>query len=1425
MRTLPDRFTFVESWPFDYPSRGVSSLGAPGATTSPFTTSRTLVTELFGDAALQAPDPLLERLRSATEGTYDVVGELGRGGMAVVYAGSDRKLQRRVAIKVMDPRLSMTTGMAARFLQEARIAARLQHPNIIVVHDVRQSDEIIFFVMSLIDGVAVDALCRQPQPIPVDQIRWILLQAARSLAYAHSEEIVHRDIKPANILLNLKGEVILTDFGIAKALGDTGLTQSGTQVGTPMYMSPEQFSGIPVGPPSDQYALGVTAYQMIAGRPPFSGDLYQLIAAHGGKPPTPLRELRPDCPAFLANAVMRMLEKDPANRWPSLEDLQDVFGANMAMDGGVARRALAETVRTLRDAAGGNLVVGATSGPTSDASRRAAVTAARQSSERARESIVVTISPPGATIFVSGTLELRASVSLDTGQSLPGAGAQWTSSDESVLRVQVNGIVSGVAPGTAVVRASVGGGWSEATIRVEAAPIARLSLATPSITLRVGDVVRPEVIAVDVNGTPCAGVSMAWISRSPAVADLDAPGVIRAIAPGMAVIDVSTGNVRRSMDVAVLRRPIARLRVSATTSVLQLGDAAVLSIQAFDDLGTHTDATPVRWTSSAPSIIHIDSTGRALAIGPGVARISASIDEATDSVELQSLEPPVGSVQLTLTDERLELGDELVWSLRVKDVNGAARSASGVRVWSSAPDVLQVDDGGLKARALRIGEATLHAAPESDAGSPELGVSVRVVVTDVVVARVELFPATLDLEVGAVAAVNLQALDSRGVAIMSALAVWESDSPDVAVVEGNGIVRAMTLGACTIRARITNGTANAVEASVAVRVRAAAVARLSIAGDRSMLEAGEQMRLRATTFDAMDVELTDAVPLWRSLQPAIARVEGDGSVTALAAGRATIIVELDGKSGQISILVSPAAVESLSIEVPTTDVVIGMPVRLAIVARDRNGQSVQPPLQWVVEPANAATITPLGELTATRAGTLTVRASLAVPADATGILSARSALESTVSMLVRAPRVTALAFAATSVSMVVGRNARADVRATTDSGANAPASALQWASAHPDIVQVDANGELRAMAPGETQVTATAEGMRAALTVRVTVAVATTTRLKSMALVGGGIAVAALAWILWPASSPTIAEGPGDTSVVAKQDSAKPSLARTLTSLSLTPTSVEVAKGKNQQFSVAATWSDGSTSVPSVTFSANGGQISTDGIYSAGTSEGAYRVIVRADSLADTSDVRVANVVTQDSQNSINREADKREVDKREVDKRGADKRGADKREADKREADKREADKRESDKRESDTRESDKREADKREIAKRDSVARENAKRDASAEAPSTSELRTIADRIASDVRSGKSRPTADLKQFFADGAEHKVTIKVLPVTTPLEQGQMRTQFELELSRYNSGGAQERRLTVVQIHVAKRGGAAELLSTSFGPLVKPGSR
>ncbi|MFO0095028.1 MAG: serine/threonine-protein kinase, partial [Gemmatimonadaceae bacterium] len=373
--------------------------------------------DVFSGTAAPATDPLLNRLRLATAGSYDVAGELGRGGMAVVFLGKDLKLDRLVAIKVMDPRLSLTPGMAERFLQEARIAARLQHPHIIVVHDIREDHELIFFVMSFVEGAALDDLCRRPEPMPIDQARWILLQAARALAHAHAEGVVHRDVKPANIMVNPKGDVVLTDFGIAKAIGGTALTKSGTQIGTPVYMSPEQFSDKAVGPASDQYALGVTAYQLLTGQPPFTGELYRLIAAHGNEAPVPLRERRPDCPAFLANAVMRMLAKQPEERWPSLDDVAEVFGANLPMDGGPARRQLALAAAEIqRERA---QVVPALSARTPVSP--VPVGPARTPTPTPRVMApVVTLSPPGATIFAGGAIELGVRVMSAQGEPVTG---------------------------------------------------------------------------------------------------------------------------------------------------------------------------------------------------------------------------------------------------------------------------------------------------------------------------------------------------------------------------------------------------------------------------------------------------------------------------------------------------------------------------------------------------------------------------------------------------------------------------------------------------------------------------------------------------------------------------------------------------------------------------------------------------------------------------------------------------------------------------------------------------------------------------------------------------------------------------------------------------------------------------------------------
>jgi serine/threonine protein kinase len=261
---------------------------------------------------------VLARLRDVTVGEYDILGELGRGGMSVVYLAHDLHLDRKVAIKVMLPGLRFWGGMDARFKFEARTAAQLDHPNIVVIHDVREVDELLYFVMKYIDGPTLDSVLQHTGPLPLPVAQTIIAHVADGLQYAHTAGVIHRDVKPANIMLDARGTPIVTDFGTAKAAANAELTRSGAMVGTPAYMSPEQCLGHPTTVASDQYSLGVLAYELLTGRPPFTGATLEIQWAHARQQPEPIRTLRPDCPPALDEAVMRMLAKDPAARWPSV---------------------------------------------------------------------------------------------------------------------------------------------------------------------------------------------------------------------------------------------------------------------------------------------------------------------------------------------------------------------------------------------------------------------------------------------------------------------------------------------------------------------------------------------------------------------------------------------------------------------------------------------------------------------------------------------------------------------------------------------------------------------------------------------------------------------------------------------------------------------------------------------------------------------------------------------------------------------------------------------------------------------------------------------------------------------------------------------------------------------------------------------------
>jgi serine/threonine-protein kinase len=282
----------------------------------------------------QGPAGQLDALRAATVGDYDIHSELGQGGMATVYLAHDLALDRKVAIKVMSPALLATAGMVERFKREARTAAALSHPHIIPIYAVRESAALVYFVMKFIEGRSLESIVRAAGALPLPVVRAVLYQIGAALGYAHRRGVVHRDVKPANVMLDTDGWVVVTDFGIAKVAEAQGLTMTGATIGTPSYMSPEQCAAKrELTGASDQYSLGIVAYEMLAGRLPFIADTtVGLLYAQVHEPPPPVADLRPDCPPETAAALMRMLEKDPANRWP------DVEAAVAALGGGPLTR-------------------------------------------------------------------------------------------------------------------------------------------------------------------------------------------------------------------------------------------------------------------------------------------------------------------------------------------------------------------------------------------------------------------------------------------------------------------------------------------------------------------------------------------------------------------------------------------------------------------------------------------------------------------------------------------------------------------------------------------------------------------------------------------------------------------------------------------------------------------------------------------------------------------------------------------------------------------------------------------------------------------------------------------------------------------------------------------------------------------------------
>jgi serine/threonine-protein kinase len=348
--------------------------------------------------------------------------------------------------------------MADRFLLEARTAAQLSHPHIIPIHAVRTTGQLRYFAMKYIAGSSLDHVLAEAGPLPVAIVQAVLAQVGSALDHAHRRGVVHRDIKPANIMLDEDGRAIVADFGIAKVSQGTGLTQTGSTVGTPTYMSPEQCTGKPVTGASDQYALGCVAFELLAGRPPFAHqEVVPVLLAHVSEVPPPLLQFRPDCPIELAAVIDKMLAKNPAERWPSLAEAiaaAECAAAGVDVEVRERMRELASVDQDRTPPAGLSMAVSPlpSTGPM--------VTAPRNAAAPGAEVLTVSIQPNGAVLQAGAGLQLQAVARDRAGLPVPDAPIEWCTSAPGTVSVSTSGVVTARLEGEADVTARSGCPWA-----------------------------------------------------------------------------------------------------------------------------------------------------------------------------------------------------------------------------------------------------------------------------------------------------------------------------------------------------------------------------------------------------------------------------------------------------------------------------------------------------------------------------------------------------------------------------------------------------------------------------------------------------------------------------------------------------------------------------------------------------------------------------------------------------------------------------------------------------------------------------------------------------------------------------------------------------------------------------------------------------
>jgi uncharacterized protein YjdB len=925
---------------------------------------------------------VVARLRRATLGEFEIGHELGRGGMAAVFLAHELSLHRDVAIKVMSPGLLMGDGMIDRFRREAITIAHLNHPHIVSVYSVRASEGLHFFVMRCIQGRSLEQVLKDAGRLPLATVRSILYQVGSALAYAHRFKVVHRDIKPANILIDEDGNAVVTDFGIAKAAEGPSHTHTGFMVGTPAYMSPEQCAGGDVSGASDQYSLGVVAYEMITGVPPFTGSTYSVIQAHVEQPPRPLRE-HGDCPPELESAILRMLAKNPEERWPSMTQALTALGAAALPEDDPARAelsrfALAGSRTTFVGAGNGSRVAGGKSSAVLQSTPTGMMRA-------------VSILPPPPGLEVGDSFLLVARVHDGQAARLPTSPVQWSSDSPGVLRVNASkAVATAVTPGTALIRAVCDG--QEGRLRVTVALPLADSIVVKAVekAITVGDEIRLEATPRDKRGRAVER-PVTWRSEDDAVATVSLDGVLVARSAGSARIVAELDEARANVGVTVLPPRVAAVHISVAPEPVVAGDSFALTATPLDRwAGALTDRS-VAWSVSDVNIAVVTAGGWVITRNPGHIMLTALCEGVSSSISVNVLErvpEPIVSRPRP---------DPIPWELPPEPRSPEPRRSRTRPGWLVAAGGAFLVAGGFwlvggrrQAEPTAVPETAIALRDSVSADDPGLGsagytvastsapADSAVVDTSAPVSVTITRRPSRPLTVGMSSALAAESRDASGKMVGPERISWSSTDTTVLTVNSSGVVRALAPG----RAQVV-AAAGPRRDSARIVVRSAPrtavlrqLASLSIASP-APLRVGDTLTLALSGQDESGKPIPGVRATWSSSDPSVASVEqSSGLIRARAPGGTLIIARSGGESAISSVSVAPAPVVSVDVS-GARPLKVGDTLDLRAAPRDQRGVELSGhPAAWASSNPDVASVDSSGVVVALAAGSADISASV-----------------------------------------------------------------------------------------------------------------------------------------------------------------------------------------------------------------------------------------------------------------------------------------------------------------------------------------------------------------------------------------------------------------------------------------------------------------